>query len=141
MTDSSGTLPERSELASTGGFNAYIGPLYRLPDEEDGSVKRFCFIAAPHHMNASGTVHGGMLMSFIDVSMSRTTRLVTGAKRTATVSLATDFVGPGRLGEVIQSRVRISRRTRTMLFLAAEIFTSERMLAVANGLWKVSEAA
>lgn len=104
-------------------------------------MKRFCFIAAAHHMNASGTVHGGMLMSFIDVSMSRTTRLVTGAKRTATVSLTTDFVGPGRLGDVIQSRVRISRRTRSMLFLSAEIFTADRVLGVANGLWKVSEAS
>lgn len=139
MTDNDNLLPEGAELASTGGFNQYIGPLYRLPDEEGGAVKRFCFVAAAHHMNAAGTVHGGMLMSFTDVSLSRTTRLATGAKRTATVSLTTDFVGPGRLGDLIQSRVRITRQTRTMVFLSGEIFCGERKLVIATGLWKVLE--
>lgn len=141
MSDIEAVLPEGAELASTGGFNQYIGPLYSLPDGEAGAVKRFCFIAAPHHMNASGTVHGGMLMSFLDVSMSRTTRLLTGAARTATVSLTCDFVGPARQGELIVSHVRVTRQTRTMLFLAAEVEAGGRRAVTATGLWKVSTPA
>lgn len=130
-------LPEGSEPASTGGFNLYIGPLYRLPDEEDGAVTRFAFIAAEKHMNAAGTVHGGMLMSLIDVAMSRTTRLATDAPRCSTVSLTTDFVGPGRLGDLIEARIRITRRTRTMVFLSGEVVAGGRPLLIATGLWKV----
>ncbi len=140
MSEVPAGLPEGAELASGGGFNQFIGPFYRLPDREDGAVHRFCFAAAEKHMNASGSVHGGMLMSFLDVAMSRSTRLGTGAQRLSTVALTTDFVGPGRLGEVIEARVRITRRTRTIVFLSAELVTGERLLVTATGLWKIPAA-
>jgi acyl-coenzyme A thioesterase PaaI-like protein len=78
-------IPEDAEIASTGGFNKYVGPLYRLKDLEEGAVKRFAFAAAEQHMNGSGSVHGGMLMTFMDTSMSRTSRLSSDATGTATV--------------------------------------------------------
>ncbi len=48
-------LPPDAELASTGGFNEYVGPLWRLPDEEQGAVTRFAFVAEDKHMNGAGT--------------------------------------------------------------------------------------
>jgi uncharacterized protein (TIGR00369 family) len=131
-------IPEDAEIASTGGFNKFVGPLYRLADLEDGAVKRFAFAAAEHHMNGSGSVHGGMLMTFMDSSMSRTSRLISGAKGTATVSLTCDFVAPAKLGDVIESRVRVTRRTRTIVFLSCELVCGGRVLMVGNGVWKIS---
>jgi uncharacterized protein (TIGR00369 family) len=129
-------IPPEAEIASTGGFNAYVGPLYRLPD--DGETKRFAFKIEDKHMNGSGSVHGGMLMSFADVAMSRTSRLVTGAKGVSTVALNCDFVGPGKLGEVVEARVRVTRTARTMVFLSSELVVGERVLLVATGLWKIA---
>lgn len=137
MSEAPQGLPAGAEPASTGGFNLYIGPLYRLPDAENGAVKRFAFVAAEKHMNSGGSLHGGMLMSFLDVAMSRTSRLVTGAPRCSTVSLSADFVGPGRLGDTVEARIRVARRTRTMVFLSGEAMAGGRMLAVATGLWKI----
>jgi uncharacterized protein (TIGR00369 family) len=134
-------IPDDAELASTGGFNEYVGPLYRLPDLEEGAVKRFAFVAAEHHMNGAGTVHGGMLMTFMDTSMSRTSRLISDAKSTATVSLTCDFVAPAKLGDVIESRVRVTRRTRTIVFLSCELVCGERVLMVGSGVWKIPGAA
>ena len=133
-------IPEDAEIASTGGFNKYVGPLYRLADLEDGTVKRFAFAAAEQHMNGAGTVHGGMLMTFADTSMSRTSRLISGAKGTATVSLTCDFVTAAKLGDVIESRVRVNRLTRTIVFLSAELVCGERTLMVGTGVWKISGA-
>jgi len=130
-------LPEGAEEVSIGGFNRYVGPLYRLPDGE-GGVKRFAFLAADKHMNSVGSVHGGMLMAFMDVAMSRTSRLVSGAPRCSTVSLSCDFVGPGRLGDLIEARIKSPRRTRTMVFLMGELVAGDRTLLTANGLWKVA---
>jgi uncharacterized protein (TIGR00369 family) len=132
-------IPPDTEEASTAGFNKYIGPLYRLSDLENGAVKRFAFAVADKHMNGSGSVHGGMLMSFLDTAMSRTSRLDIGAKSCSTVSLNCDFVGPGKLGDVIEARVRVTRRTRTMAFVSAELVAGDRTLAVATGLWKILE--
>ena len=131
-------LPEHAEDISLRGFNKFVGPLYRLPDE--GGVTRHAFLVAEKHMNAAGTVHGGMLMALADVSMSRTSRLTTDAQSCSTVALSCDFLAPGRLGDVIESRVRVTRRTRTLVFLSAELSVGERLLMTASGVWKLGAA-
>lgn len=137
MADRPAGLPEEAQEVSSVGFNHYIGPFYRLPDAEGGAVRRFAFVVAEKHMNSAGSVHGGMLMTFVDMSMGQTSRAETGATGGSTVSLNSDFVGPGRLHDVIEARVRVSRRARTMVFLSAELFAGDRLLLVATGLWKV----
>jgi uncharacterized protein (TIGR00369 family) len=128
-------LPQDAELASTAGFNLFAGPFYRLRD--DGDVKRFAFIALEKHMNAAGSVHGGLLMTFADIAMSRTSRLTSGAKSCSTVSVSCDFVSAGRLGDLIEIRVRVTRQTRTLVFLSSEIIANGAVLMVANGLWRI----
>jgi acyl-coenzyme A thioesterase PaaI-like protein len=46
-------------------------------------------------------------------------------------------MGPGRLGDMIEARVRVTRRARTMVFMSGELVTGDRALLVATGLWKV----
>jgi acyl-coenzyme A thioesterase PaaI-like protein len=135
INDSVSDLPAQAENISIAGFNKFSGPFYRLPD--DGDVRRFAFVALPHHMNGAGTVHGGLLMTFADISMSRTSRLISGAKSCSTVALNCDFVGPGRLGDLIESRVRATRQTRTLIFLSAELSTASHIVMTATGLWKI----
>jgi len=131
-------LPADAVEAPASGFNRQVGPIYNLPDADEGRVKRFVFAVAEKHMNSAGSVHGGMLMGFMDVAMSRSARAVSGAPRCSTVSLSCDFAGPGRLGDVIEAHVRVVRTTRTMVFLMGELRVGERVLLTANGLWKIA---
>ncbi|HEX4304241.1 MAG TPA: PaaI family thioesterase [Rhizomicrobium sp.] len=135
MSDVLSTLPPEAENISLGGFNLHAGPMYRLAP--DGDVRRFALPVTDKHMNGSGSIHGGMLMTFADISMSQTSRAATGAKSCSTVSLTCDFVGPAKLGEILVSRVSVTRQTRTMVFLSADIICGERIVAVATGLWKI----
>jgi acyl-coenzyme A thioesterase PaaI-like protein len=48
-----------------------------------------------------------------------------------------DFVGPGRAGDILECCVRITRQTRTLVFLSADITAAGRAIAVATGLWKI----
>lgn len=138
MSDRPAGLPPEAQEIQVVGFNRFVGPFYRLPDLEDGRT-RFAFVIAEKHMNAVGTVHGGMLMAFADVAMSQTARVGTAATGGNTVSLNCDFVGPGRLGDVVEARARVSRRARTMVFLSADLVAGDRLLLVATGLWKIIE--
>jgi uncharacterized protein (TIGR00369 family) len=135
MDTSPNLLPEGAEDISTGGFNRFAGPFYRLPDE--GAVRRFAFVVLDKHMNGAGTVHGGLLMTFADIAMSRTSRLASGAKSCSTVSLNCDFVAAGKLGELVEIRVTVSRQTRTLVFLTSVISSGERVLLNASGLWRI----
>ena len=135
MSDVPNNLPPGAENISRGGFNLHAGPIYRLPD--DGAVRRFALPVLGKHMNGGGSVHGGLLMTFADISMSQTTRAVTGAPGANTVARTCDFVGPGKLGETLECRVRVTRQTRTMVFLSAYIVADKQPDAVATGLWKI----
>jgi acyl-coenzyme A thioesterase 13 len=137
MMDRPQGLPEEALELPLVGFNLYVGPLYRLPDGDGGALRRFTFVIADKHMNAAGSAHGGMLMTLADVAMSQSARLETGANGVNTVSLNCDFVGPGRLGDLAEARVRVSRRARTMVFQSAELYAGDRLLLVATGLWKI----
>lgn len=136
MSDVLNTLPPEAENISLGGFNRHAGPIYRLPAE--GEVRRFAFPVEAKHMNGSGSVHGGMLMTFADISMSQTSRAATGAQSCSTVSLTCDFVGPGKAGDILIAKVRVTRQTRTLVFLSADIVVGDRIVAVATGLWKIA---
>lgn len=131
-------LPAGAEEISTAGFNLYVGPIYRLPDVRAGADGHFCFPVAEKHMNSAGSVHGGMLMSFADVAMSQTARFGTDFTASHTVSLNCDFVGPGRAGDLVEAHVRVTRRTRTIVFLSCDVVSGDRTLLVASGVWKIA---
>lgn len=137
MTDMRSQLPSGAENISRGGFNLFAGPFWRLPDE--GDTRRFALFVEQKHMNSSGSLHGGVLMTFADIAMSQTSRAASGAQTCSTVALTCDFTGPGKLGDVIIAAVRVTRQTRTMVFLSAELACGERKLGVVTGLWKIFE--
>jgi uncharacterized protein (TIGR00369 family) len=130
-------LPAGAENMSAGGYNLHAGPFYRLPAEADDLGGRYAFIVGPKHLNSVGNIHGGLLMTFADVAMSRTARLAAGVESCNTVSLTVDFVGPGKLGDMVEAVVRVTRRTRTLVFQTANIAIGDRVIMVATGLWKI----
>jgi len=133
-------VPAGAETISIGAFNRRVGPLYRLPDLPDAALRRYAFTVEDKHMNAAGAVHGGMLMSFADTAMGHAARLAAGAKAVLTISLNCDFMAPGRLGDVIEAHIRISRITRTTVFASADFLAEDRLLMTATGLWKIARA-
>jgi uncharacterized protein (TIGR00369 family) len=131
------SIPEGAENVSLRGFNRFIGPIWQISKSGDGLSAHFAFVADAKHMNGSGAVHGGMLMAFADIAMSRTAR-AGGGQGCNTVSLTADFVGPGKLGDLIEARVRVTRRTRTLVFQSSDIVVADRILLVATGVWKLA---
>lgn len=130
-------LPAGAENISARGFNLHAGPFFRVAADPDGLGGRYAFIVAPKHLNNVGNIHGGLLMTFADVAMSRTARAAAGVNSCNTVSLTADFVGPGRLGDLVEAAVRVTRRTRTLIFQSASLTVGERVIMVTTGLWKI----
>ena len=62
---------------------------------------------------------------------------IAGTQPYNTVSLTVDFIGPGKVGDLVVAQVRVTRRTRTLVFQSASIAIAERVIMVASGLWKI----
>jgi acyl-coenzyme A thioesterase PaaI-like protein len=50
--------------------------------------------------------------------------------------MTTDFVGPAHLGDWVEGRANIIRRTRTLVFVEGEVFTRKRLMMTAKGVFR-----
>lgn len=95
-------------------FNSLVGPFWIRP-EEDGIA--FGFRVELRHCNPMELCHGGMLAAFADIVLTGGCNHVARlSKFLVTVSLATDFIGPARIGAWVEARPEVLKVTRGMLF-------------------------
>jgi acyl-coenzyme A thioesterase PaaI-like protein len=121
-------------IVETSGFLHLIGPLWqRLVNGEH----EYALITEDKHHNRRGLVQGGVLMTFADRTCGMTARYVSGKPTLATVQLDTHFVEAGKIGEVLISRPRVVRSTRSLIFIGTEVTVDKRVIAMANGVFKI----
>jgi acyl-coenzyme A thioesterase PaaI-like protein len=76
-------------------------------------------------------------MTFADRTCGMTARFVTGKPTMATAQLDVHFVEPGKIGEMLVSRPRVVRATRSLIFVSTEVTVDKRVIAMANGVFKI----
>ncbi|WP_375411700.1 PaaI family thioesterase [uncultured Bradyrhizobium sp.] len=116
------------------GFIALVGPLWH---RTVGDMHEYALVAEDKHHNRRGVVQGGVLMTFADRSCGMTARFVSGSESLATVQFDTQFVDAARIGELLVSRPRVVRATRSLIFVTTEVSAGERCVAMASGVFKV----
>jgi acyl-coenzyme A thioesterase PaaI-like protein len=121
-------------MVETSGFLHLIGPLWhRLINGEH----EYALATEDKHHNRRGLVQGGVLMTFADRTCGMTARYVSGRPTLATVQLDTHFVEAGKIGEVLISKPRVVRSTRSLIFITTEVTVEKRVLAMASGVFKI----
>jgi acyl-coenzyme A thioesterase PaaI-like protein len=116
MTDMTDKATEKLKaagwtIAQTTGFLQLIGPLWeRVVDGEH----QYALVAQDKHHNRRGLVQGGVLMTFAD--------------RTC---------GSGKIGEILLSKPRVVRTTRSLVFVTTEVTADKRCIAMASGVFKI----
>ena len=128
-------MPEGYEIFDpVDPFENNAGPFYYRSDTTDGIL--FAMIAEKRHCNSHGIVHGGLMMTMADLTMVVTARWGTDIRQFVTVSMNTDFVNAGQLGDMIYCRAELVRRTGSLAFVSARVFTDENVLLSCNAVVK-----
>ena len=121
-------------VVETTGFVHLIGPLWqRVVDGEH----EYALVAQDKHHNRRGLVQGGVLMTFADRTCGMTARYASGKTTLATVQLDTHFVEAGKIGDILISRPRVVRATRSLIFMSTEVSVDDRCVVMANGVFKI----
>ncbi|GIS98061.1 MAG: thioesterase [Acidobacteriota bacterium] len=106
-------------------FEDHVGPLgYKVVD---GTIT-FAFLADARHRNTAGTVHGGMLMTFADFALCLTATWDQPGEKCVTVSCNSEFVAPGRPGDLIEASGEVVRRTKSLTFVRGQVYAGDRIL-------------
>jgi acyl-coenzyme A thioesterase PaaI-like protein len=121
-------------VVETTGFLTLVGPLWqRVVDGEH----EYAIVAQDKHHNRRGRVQGGLLMTFADRTSGMTARYVSGRPTLATVQMDTHFVDSGKIGEILLSKPRVVRATRSLIFTTTEVTAAGRCIAMASGVFKI----
>jgi acyl-coenzyme A thioesterase PaaI-like protein len=115
------------------GFLGLVGPIWQ---RAAGDGYRYAFMAEKKHHNRRGVVQGGMLMTFADRSMGMTCWYANERQPQATVQLDVHFIDAVQIGEFVEAKCAVVRRTRSLVFMSAELVVGARVVATANGVWK-----
>ena len=106
-------------------FEDHVGPMgYKVVD---GTIT-FAFLADARHRNTAGTVHGGMLMTFADFALCLTATWDQPGEKCVTVSCNSEFVAPGRPGDLIEASGEVVRRTKSLTFVRGQVYADDRIL-------------
>ncbi|MDB5521353.1 MAG: hypothetical protein JWQ82_950, partial [Tardiphaga sp.] len=99
------------------GFINLIGPLWH---RAIGDTFEYAIVGQAKHRNRRGVVQGGVLMTMADRTCGMTARHVSKAESLATVQFDTHFVDATQIGEIMVSRPRAVRVTRSLIYMATE---------------------
>jgi acyl-coenzyme A thioesterase PaaI-like protein len=119
------------------GFIGLVGPFWM---RRSGDSYVYAFMAEPKHHNRRGVVQGGMLMTFADRAMGMTCWYANGRRPQATVQLDVHFIDAVQIGEFVEARCKVVRRTRSLIFMSGELVVGGRVVATASGVWKALRA-
>ncbi|MFA5119979.1 PaaI family thioesterase [Zavarzinia sp.] len=117
------------------GFLGLIGPV--RTEKPDGERWLFSFTVGEQHLNPGNVCHGGMLMSFADHVLGTVVWESIGHRPCSTITLNCDFVTAAKLGDLVEGEARITRSTRSLIFVNGLLTAGGKVVLQANGIWKV----
>ena len=116
------------------GFISHVGGLkFKKIDENNYS---FSSTIKEIHLNSGEIAHGGYLSTIADTGMGTAAHVISN-KRCVTISLEVKFISAGFLNDILNGKVIIKKKTKTLIFITCEIFNSENLVVTASGIWKI----
>ena len=89
------------------------------------------------HLNRAEITHGGYIASIIDAGGGTAAHRVSNDKVCVTISLELKFIGTSKLGDEIIGRVKILKKTKTLVFLLCDLKCNNKIITSASGVWKI----
>lgn len=122
------------KIWSADPFELLSGPFYCR--EIDGGEMVCAFRAEAKHMNGSGAMHGGALLTFADYALFCIGARALEGSGSVTASLHGEFIDAAQVGDFIEARGEVIRAGRSLVFIRGLIATGERPLLNFSGIVK-----
>lgn len=127
-------MAEGWQKLDPGSFVEIVGQIYF---KRDGDAIRYGFITEPRHRNRRGVLHGGVLAAFADRTLALAGRRVNDELPQATIELSIRFVDAIHEGEFVEAIPEVVRKTRSIIFVRGTLMAGSRIVATADGVWKI----
>src|SRR5688572_13610915 len=118
-------------------FNATIGKLLVRADGPRFATCRM--FPEERHSNLGNMVHGGAILTFIDMAFFAGGRLAgADVMRAVTLDCSVRFLSPGRIGVPLDAEVELLRETKRLAFFAGKVVQDGELVAAFTGALRKS---
>ena len=118
-------------------FNRTVMPvvLVRLDDPETARIR---LIVKRHHSNVNEVIHGGAILSLIDISIFGGVSLLLGTDHSkgVTLSLQTQFMTPGDVSRPLDALVEVEKETGRMVFVRGTVVQDDDKVATYSAIMR-----
>ncbi|MGD0192243.1 MAG: PaaI family thioesterase [Rhizomicrobium sp.] len=114
-------------------FEIHVGPAYQ---QGPSGERRFAFRVDDRHVNRRNVVHGGMLLTFADLALGAAAWDFADRAPSVTLGMQTQFLKSAQLGDVIEVKPQLMRKTRALLFIRGDFKVADDTVFVASSVWK-----
>lgn len=120
------------EITTPGRFNEVIGKLLvRAEGPRHATCRMF---PERRHANLGDVMHGGAILTFIDMALFAGGRLAgANVMRAVTLDLDTRFLSPGKVGVPLDAEVELLRETKRLAFFAGKVVQEGELVASFSG--------
>ena len=126
---------EFEQISIKPGFMKHNGGvLFRAVSETEYEFKS---TINENHLNAHGITHGGYIAALIDAGAGTSAHRFANNVPCVTISLDLKFIGSSKIGDEILGKVKILKKTNTLVFLFCELKCQNKIIASASGIWKI----
>ena len=123
------------QISLTPGFMKHNGGLFFRNVSEN--EYEFQSTIRKNHLNAAGITHGGYLAALIDAGAGTAAHRSANKVPCVTISLDLKFIGSSKDSDEILGKVKILKKTNTLIFLFCELKCQDKIIASASGIWKI----
>ena len=113
-------------------FAELMGPIFLRDQPGD---RRCAMRAEARHTNHRGVVHGGMLMGFADTAFAAI-RNIDGRELAASVTFTFEMMKAVQVGDLIEARMEVLRRTGSFNFVRGELFVGDEIILTSTTVEK-----
>jgi len=110
------------------------GVLFRNISKDEYEFKS---IINENHLNAASITHGGYLSALIDAGAGTAAHRSAENAPCVTISLDLKFIGASKINDEIIGKVKILKKTKTLVFLYCELKCNNKIITSASGIWKI----
>ncbi len=115
-------------------FEIFVGPVY---ETTVGGVRRFAFVVDERHINLRDVVHGGMYMTFADLTLGQVAWDACDHASVVTLNMQSQFLKGARKGDIIHVAPEVTRQTRSILFIRGDFKVAGETVFSCSSLWKI----
>ena len=123
-----------SEVSKKGFINHIGGIDFKIVSE---NTFEFSAVVKNFNLNSGGISHGGYIAAILDNGMGTAAYHVIDGQRCVTIALDIKFISASKEGDTLIGKLKISKKTNSLVFVLAELFEKNNLVATASGTWKI----